>query len=825
MPPPPSRRTVLRSALSLGAGAALAGGPFGPALSPARAAAAGPGAVIPAPQEWTAGGTGFGYGAGSRLVVDSAYAGQLEADARTFAADLAALTGTPPQVVVGAANGARAGDLLLTLGSTDAQLGEEGYALTIAPTLRLRARTATGVFRGSRTVLQLLRAARTIAGGTLRDWPRYPERGLLVANEPKSFSTRWWQEQIRELAYLKMNMLSLYVGYKRVDLAQMKAVARFAARYHVTVVPQFNMPGHLETELTGRPELHLPGRPASLDLSRESGYTYAREQLAALLPEFEGPHWHLGADEYLIGSDYDSFPQLAAYARAHYGPEAKGVDAAYGFVNLCHAQVRAAGRTMRIWNDGMLPDPHVQIDREVLVEHWISHGRPAAELLRDGYRVQNSNLDFLYYDLGGRRPDPAKIYEGFRVGLFSGSSVPDDTPGLLGAKLHVWTVPDVETEVQIYERLHAPLRSLAQITWGSPKPAAAYPGFAPLVDAVGHAPGTSLWLTEETALGGRAFRSADGGEQHVLAAAGANGGLLHWYWSERAGRMTAEHWPGGQVAGAPAGFAHGTETVAFARGTDDALRHWSRLPGALPAEDDWGAGPGTVTSAPAAYAVGGQQHVYHRAADGSLAHRFRVRGGEVVAENWGGQLDGAPAAFVHGTEQHVFARTAADGLGHWWYPGPGGTVGRDDWGAAPGSVTSEVAALALGGQQHVFHRAADGTLAHRFRGGSGAVVAESWGGELAGAPVAFLHGQEVHVFARAADGTLRHWSYEPGTGLRREDWDTAGAVTDDPAGLAVGDQHHVWFRGASGSLAHRFYDHSAGRVTAEDWGGSIPVPA
>ena len=76
--------------------------------------------------------------------------------------------------------------------------------------LRIEARTAAGAFYGTRSVVQLLRRKRSIPAGTARDWPRYPERGLMLDNGRRYFSPRWLRARIRELAYLKLNQLHLH---------------------------------------------------------------------------------------------------------------------------------------------------------------------------------------------------------------------------------------------------------------------------------------------------------------------------------------------------------------------------------------------------------------------------------------------------------------------------------------------------------------------------------------------------------------------------------------------------------------------------------------
>src|SRR6266516_1076355 len=92
---------------------------------PARAATPAARAMIPTLREWTAASGAFGYGPATRIVVDPA----LQPTGATLATDLAALTGVTNPLVVGST--VQSGDIRLALGAADAQLGTEGYQLTV----------------------------------------------------------------------------------------------------------------------------------------------------------------------------------------------------------------------------------------------------------------------------------------------------------------------------------------------------------------------------------------------------------------------------------------------------------------------------------------------------------------------------------------------------------------------------------------------------------------------------------------------------------------------------------------------------------------------
>jgi hexosaminidase len=78
----------------------------------------------------------------------------------------------------------------------------------------VRGNTGTGGFYGTRTVLQWLRQDRTIRGGTVANWPAYPERGLQIDAGRKYFSVDWLRARIREISYLKLTYLYLHLSDK-----------------------------------------------------------------------------------------------------------------------------------------------------------------------------------------------------------------------------------------------------------------------------------------------------------------------------------------------------------------------------------------------------------------------------------------------------------------------------------------------------------------------------------------------------------------------------------------------------------------------------------
>jgi hexosaminidase len=378
---------------------------------------------------------------------------------------------------------ARHGGVVLALGSRDRRLGREGYRLEVGSRVRIEARTRAGLFYGRQTVLQLLRAGHgTIPRGWGRDWPSYPERGLMIDNGRRYYSPAWIKRRIRELAYLKLNQLHLHFSDNQgfriesdshpevmtrpyLTKRQVRDIVGYARARHVRVIGELDMPGHMQAALAAHPELQVAGRPDELDFTKPAARRFARELILEYLQLFAGRYWHAGADEFAGPGDF------------------------IGFVNWIDRLVRAHGRTLRVWHDGL---SGTRLRRDVVVEWWAEHAGPSPNrLLAQGHRVLNAGWWPTYYDvgpLGQVRPSMKVAYDTWQVNLFGGLAINTPTPAsplqrvparrVLGSELHVWNDdPAAETVEQTARGIAPRLRVLAQKTWDTPPPAPTYAGF------------------------------------------------------------------------------------------------------------------------------------------------------------------------------------------------------------------------------------------------------------------------------------------------------------------------------------------------------------
>lgn len=239
------------------------------------------------------------------------------------------------------------GNIYLALSENDAELGDEGYELTITDKLvKVTANKPAGLFYGVQTIRQLLpskvelateqKGPWKIATGTIRDYPVYGYRGAMLDVARHFFGVEDVKNYIDQLATYKMNVLHLHLSDDqgwRIEIKswpnltahggqtevgggeggfytqeQYSDIVKYAQERFITIVPEIDMPGHTNAALASYPELNKDGKAtelytgtevgfSTLDTHKEITYKFIDDvirELAALTP---GEYIHIGGDE------------------------------------------------------------------------------------------------------------------------------------------------------------------------------------------------------------------------------------------------------------------------------------------------------------------------------------------------------------------------------------------------------------------------------------------------------------------------------------------------------------------------------------------------
>lgn len=198
---------------------------------------------------------------------------QFENEAILFAAEYQAKGLGEISVTKGKAD--KAGDSDILLMYDNSVTNAEGFRVSISGSkLTVAASTADGLFYGWRYVLKELLNSGSVA--ETEQAPAVAERAVSLDNGRKYFSVEEIQELIREMSYANMNTLVLHFSEEMglglesklypwlagrdgslcvageiatdnrvLTQDELREIAKYAAKYHVELVPSFDSPGHM----------------------------------------------------------------------------------------------------------------------------------------------------------------------------------------------------------------------------------------------------------------------------------------------------------------------------------------------------------------------------------------------------------------------------------------------------------------------------------------------------------------------------------------------------------------------------------------------------
>lgn len=196
----------------------------------------------------------------------------------------------------------------------------EGYVLEVSP-LRIRVSGATeaGIFYGIQTLRQLIRPNEDgkgfhVPAVKIIDWPAMQWRGVHDDISRGPIPTMgYMRRQIRMLSEYKVNMFSLYMEHvfafpsmpvaapqeAAITPANIRELVDYAARYHITLLPEQQAFGHLHHVLKNELYSDLAETPHGHVLSPVAPKTYdfISQMYSDLIPLFPGPLFHIGGDE------------------------------------------------------------------------------------------------------------------------------------------------------------------------------------------------------------------------------------------------------------------------------------------------------------------------------------------------------------------------------------------------------------------------------------------------------------------------------------------------------------------------------------------------
>lgn len=228
------------------------------------------------------------------------------------------------------------GTIIMAL-TDDKELGDEGYSIKIDDCIAIEANTPIGAYWATRTLLQILEQyeGTHLPKGTIRDWPDYALRGLLLDCARKFIPMDYLKTFTKAMAYYKMNTIQVHLndnGFKQYfgnDWDKTYAAFRLeselfpeltakdgsygkdefrqfqkdAAKMGVNIIPEIDIPAHSLAFAHYRKEFGSEKYGMDhLDLFNENLYPFLdslfTEYLEGEDPVFVGKQVNIGTDEY-----------------------------------------------------------------------------------------------------------------------------------------------------------------------------------------------------------------------------------------------------------------------------------------------------------------------------------------------------------------------------------------------------------------------------------------------------------------------------------------------------------------------------------------------
>lgn len=229
-------------------------------------------------------------------------------------------------------------------------VNNEGYMLDVTPNeVTIKAKTATGLFYGMQTFMQLLPAeiespkvvegiAWTAPAVTVIDEPRFAYRGMMLDVCRHFLPVENMKKHIDIMALFKLNKLHWHltedqgwrieikkypklteIGSKRMEgegfeyggfytQEEVKEIIKYAEERFITIIPEIELPGHEMAAIAAYPELSCRGEQGTprivwgvedivMCAGKEETFQFLEDVLTEVAALFPSEYFHIGGDE------------------------------------------------------------------------------------------------------------------------------------------------------------------------------------------------------------------------------------------------------------------------------------------------------------------------------------------------------------------------------------------------------------------------------------------------------------------------------------------------------------------------------------------------
>lgn len=404
---------------------------------------------------------------------------------------------------------------------------DEGYQLSVdEKRITIAGKDANGIFYGIQTLRKAMPAVAkncdiTFPAVVINDYPRFAYRGMMLDCGRHFFPVKFVKEYIDLLALHNMNYFHWHltedqgwrieikkypklteIGSKRAQTvighnsgkfdgkpyggfytqAEVKDIVAYAKARHITIIPEIDMPGHMNAALASYPYLGCTGGPYKvieewgvfddvLCIGKETTFKFIEDVLDELMALFPSKMIHIGGDE-CPRVRWKACPlcQKRIQEEGIKGDKKHSAEdrlQSY-FMTRIEKYLNSKGRSIFGWDEILEGD--VAPNASVMSWRGMSGGIEAAHMHHNVVMTPNSYVYFDHYQSADVSKEPLAIGGYLPVKrVYSFEPAPDSLaadvkPYIIGAQANLWTeyIPTTsQAEYMVLPRMSA----LSEVQW------------------------------------------------------------------------------------------------------------------------------------------------------------------------------------------------------------------------------------------------------------------------------------------------------------------------------------------------------------------------
>lgn len=388
-----------------------------------------------------------------------------------------------------------------------ANIPQEGYRMLVTESgVDITASDAGGLFYGLQTFTQLLRkdaSKVTLPVVRIEDHPRFLWRGCMLDVSRTFMSKNLLMRYIDLMAVYKLNTLHLHLtddqgwrleikrypkltsigskfdagfnemgGYYTQE--EMKEIVRYAALRNVTIVPEFELPGHELAAIASYPELSCRNVQPKIHpffmgpsvheeifcAGKPEVYEFIFHVLDEMMDIFPSKYIHIGGDE-APKKEWKTCSLCQQVIRENHLADEEELQSF--FVTKIGNYLRSKGRILVGWDE--ITDGGKLTGDEVVMFWRGWKAKEMNEIARKGFRMIASPTTCCYFDYDYRTIDTKNVYHF--------EPIPEELEeaagkNYMGVQANFWSHID-RSESRIDKQLFPRLFALAEIAWSQTK--------------------------------------------------------------------------------------------------------------------------------------------------------------------------------------------------------------------------------------------------------------------------------------------------------------------------------------------------------------------